>query len=51
MRRDELVTSGYATPTPLQNNFIPPPEPVDSIFGVLNLVPLPKRSATAMAKG
>ena len=43
--------SGVLTPTPLQNNFRPPPEPVDSIFGVLKLVERPKRSATTVANG
>ena len=30
--------SGCEVPTPLQNSFIPPPDPVDSIFGVLKSV-------------
>jgi hypothetical protein len=29
----------------------PPPDPVDSIFGVLNSVVFPNRSATTVAKG
>jgi hypothetical protein len=36
---------------PEQNNFIPPPEPVDSILGVRLPVFFPKRSATTVAKG
>jgi len=38
-------------PMPEQNSLNPPPEPVDSIFGVLNFVVLPNRSATTVAKG
>jgi hypothetical protein len=37
---DEDV-SGVAIPFPAQNNFMPPPEPVDSIFGVLEPVFFP----------
>ena len=48
---DAFVISGCSTPTPLQNSFKPPPEPVDSITGVLNLVDLPNLSATTVAKG
>ena len=51
IRREEFVTSGCCTPTPSQNNLMPPPEPVDSTFGVLNFDPLPKRSATAVENG
>ena len=51
MRRDAFVMSGVWTPTPVQNNFRPPPEPVDSTTGVLNLVYLPNFSATTVAKG
>ena len=51
MRREALVTSGCSTPTPAQNSLRPPPEPVDSIFGVLKSVVLPNRSATTVAKG
>ena len=36
MRRDEFVMSGVFVPTPEQNSFKPPPEPVDSTTGVLN---------------
>jgi hypothetical protein len=43
--------SGYSTPTPEQKSFNPPPEPVDSILGVLNFVVLPNCSATTVAKG
>jgi len=51
MRREEFVISGVSMPLPEQNNFKPPPEPVDSIFGVLNFVFLPNVSATTVAKG
>jgi hypothetical protein len=34
--------SGCCTPTPEQNSFRPPPEPVDSTFGVLKVVERPK---------
>ena len=37
MRREEFAMSGCSTPTPSQNALMPPPVPVDSIFGVLNL--------------
>ena len=43
--------SGVFTPMPLQNSFIPPPVPVDSITGVLNLPDLPNLSATTVEKG
>ena len=46
---DAFVTSGWLTPTPAQNNFIPPPVPVLSITGVLNFPPLPNFSATTVA--
>ena len=49
--RDAFVMSGVASPTPEQNNFRPPPEPVDSTLGVRNLVDLPKRSATTVENG
>ena len=51
IRLDEFVISGYFVPMPEQNNFIPPPEPVDSILGVRLPVFFPKRSATTVAKG
>ena len=51
MRRELLVMSGCSTPTPLQNNFMPPPDPVDSILGVLKRVVWPNRSATTVANG
>ena len=51
MAREEFVTSGKSTPTPSQNSFRPPPEPVDSTFGVLNSVLRPKRSATTVENG
>ena len=38
-------------PKPLQNNFIPPPDPVDSILGTFIPVLFPKFSATTVAKG
>src|SRR5210317_1673419 len=45
-----FVISGVLTPIPLQNNFIPPPVPVDSITGVL--IPfLPTFSATTVENG
>src|SRR5687768_4884619 len=43
--------SGVFSPTPAQNSFMPPPVPVDSTTGVLNLPTLPKLSATAVVKG
>ena len=51
MRREELATSGWLTPTPAQKSLSPPPEPVDSILGVRNLVLLPNCSATTVANG
>lgn len=51
IRREALVISGCSTPTPAQNSFKPPPEPVDSILGVLNLEVLPNCSATTVANG
>ena len=38
-------------PTPEQNSLKPPPVPVDSTTGVLNLPALPKLSATVVANG
>src|SRR6056300_1142428 len=50
MAREAFVISGVLTPIPLQNNFIPPPVPVDSITGVL--IPfLPTFSATTVENG
>jgi hypothetical protein len=49
--REALVRSGWASPTPAQNNFIPPPVPVDSTTGVLPLPDLPNCSATAVVNG
>ena len=43
--------SGVPVPTPAQNSFRPPPEPVASIFGVLKSVVLPNLSATTVANG
>ena len=37
--------------TPAQKSLNPPPEPVDSILGVLKRVVLPNLSATTVAKG
>ena len=51
MRRDEFVMSGVLTPRPEQKSLSPPPEPVDSIFGVAKSEVLPKRSATTVANG
>jgi hypothetical protein len=45
------VISGWFAPTPEQNSLAPPPEPVDSIVGVLKVVVLPNFSATVVAKG
>jgi hypothetical protein len=49
--RDASEMSGESSPTPAQNSLKPPPVPVDSTTGVLNLPPLPKLSATAVVKG
>jgi hypothetical protein len=51
MRRDEFATSGYCTPTPAQKALMPPPLPVDSIFGVLKAPRRPNCSATTVANG
>ena len=51
IRLEALVISGVLSPTPAQNNFIPPPDPVDSTTGVLNAVDFPKRSATVVENG
>ena len=48
---DAFVISGCCVPSPAQNNFNPPPEPVDSTTGVLNPLVLPNRSATVVANG
>ena len=50
-RREELVMSGYCTPAPEQNSLNPPPDPVDSILGVLKSVVRPNRSATTVENG
>ena len=42
---EALVISGCSVPSPLQNSFSPPPDPVDSMIGVLNPLVFPKRSA------
>jgi hypothetical protein len=49
--RDAFATSGNCGPTPLQNNLIPPPVPVDSTFGVLNFPARPNCSATVVVNG
>ena len=46
-----FVTSGYSRPIPEQNNFAPPPVPVDSITGALKSVFLANLSATMVEKG
>ena len=43
--------SGYCGPTPTQKALKPPPVPVDSTTGVLNLPSLPKFSATRVENG
>ena len=43
--------SGYCGPTPLQNSLMPPPVPVLSTFGVLNLPARPNCSATVVVNG
>ena len=48
---EAFVMSGVEGPLPAQNSFKPPPEPVDSMIGALCSVPLPKFSATTVAKG
>src|SRR6056300_399649 len=50
MARLAFVISGVLTPIPLQNNFIPPPVPVDSMTGVL-MPFLPTFSATTVENG
>jgi hypothetical protein len=51
IRREALVMSGCCVPTPAQNSFRPPPEPVLSMTGVAKPEVLPNSSATAVAKG
>ena len=51
MALDAFVTEGEFGPIPAQNNFIPPPVPVDSTIGVANLPSLPNLSATTVVKG
>ena len=48
---EAFVISGWFTPIPAQNNFIPPPVPVLSITGVLKLPCFPNCSATTVAYG
>ena len=42
--------SGNPKPIPEQNNFNPPPDPVDSMTGALKFVLLANLSATIVAK-
>src|SRR5262245_37944742 len=49
--REALLMSGESTPTPAQKSLKPPPVPVDSTTGVLNLPTLPNCSATAVENG
>jgi hypothetical protein len=51
MAREALVMSGCSTPTPAQKSLKPPPEPVDSILGVLKPLVFPNCSATTVANG
>ena len=51
MALDAFVTEGEFGPIPAQNNFIPPPVPVDSTIGVKCFVSLPNLSATTVVKG
>ena len=46
-----FVTSGCSSPIPEQNNFAPPPVPVDSITGALKSVFFANLSATIVEKG
>jgi hypothetical protein len=48
---DAFAISGVFISTPAQNNFIPPPVPVDSTTGVGNFVVAPNSSATEDEKG
>ena len=48
---EAFVISGCSVPRPLQKSFNPPPDPVDSITGVLNPLVFPNLSATTVAKG
>ena len=48
---EAFVISGCWVPKPLQKSFSPPPEPVDSMTGVLNPLVLPNLSATTLANG
>ena len=51
IRRDAFVISGVSIPSPLQKSFMPPPVPVDSIFGVGFPVFFPYVSATTVENG
>jgi hypothetical protein len=51
MRREAFVTSGWPSPVPVQNNFMPPPVPVDSTTGVFMPEVRPNCSATAVVNG
>ncbi len=48
---EALVISGCSVPRPAQKSFNPPPDPVDSMTGVLKPLVLPNLSATTVAKG
>ena len=48
---DAFVISGCSVPSPAQKSFKPPPDPVDSITGVLNPLVFPNLSATTVANG
>ena len=48
---EAFAISGVSIPNPEQNNFNPPPVPVDSTTGVGTLPFLPNSSATADEKG
>ena len=48
---DAFAISGVSIPNPAQNNFNPPPVPVDSTTGVGNFPPFPNSSATEDEKG
>ena len=48
---EAFVISGCSVPKPLQKSLSPPPEPVDSMTGVLKPLVLPNLSATTVANG
>ena len=49
--REALTASGNCSPTPLQNNLIPPPVPVDSTITLVPALARWNSSATAVVKG